>query len=541
MKKLTTEQFIAKAKKVHDDRYDYSVAEYVSAKDKVVIICPEHGPFEQRAYNHMSGVGCPVCGINKKTDSNRLGHAGFVKKARKVHGQRYDYSQAKYVDSHSKLKIICKVHGPFWQTATTHLSGAGCPACSGVARLDTDEFIRRAREVHRDKYDYSRVDFKNSKTKVKIICPEHGPFKQNPANHLQGQGCILCGFKNAGQYHKKDTDTFINEARAVHGDRYDYSLTEYKGAREKLTIICPKHGPFEQVAHVHLRGDSGAGCEKCSYEERAENARMTFDEFVKRSKENHNELYDYSVAKKQFVDASTKITIICPKHGAFKQSAINHANGQGCSKCGAERTTEALSKSTEDFIREARVVHGDKYDYSKTEYVNANTNVKIICPEDGEFEQIPGVHLGSIGCPKCSRRNQGAPRNLTRALRGEFDGTHDAYIYIVSFLLPCSDTMLYKVGSGTGSRFKKVQNEIRRTGGTDIQAKQYPFSSMGEAIVFEHLAHDQVSDHQFVVPVDLKFPGHTEVFSKQPNLEAVEKHPTLARFRSGDRWDPRES
>ncbi len=266
---------------------------------------------------------------------------------------------------------------------------------------------------------------------------------------------------------------------------------------------------------------------------------MTFDEFIKRSKGSHDEFYDYSIAKNQFVDASTRITIICQKHGVFEQSAINHANGQGCPKCIAERTAKALSKSTKDFINEAREVHGDKYDYSKTKYVNANTNVTIICPKDGEFEQLPGVHLGSIGCPKCSRRNQGAPRNLTRALRGEFDGKHDAYIYIVSFRFPCSDATLYKVGSGTGSRFKKVQNEIRRVGGTDIQAKQYPFTSMGEAIVFEHLVHAQVSDHKFVVPVNLKFPGHTEVFSKQPNIVAVEKHPTLAIFRSGDRWDPR--
>ena len=539
-RKLTTTDFIERAKGVHGDRYDYSIAEYFSAKSKVKIICPEHGVFEQIAYNHANGTGCPACGIEKRTDSLMLGNDSFLKKARKIHGLRYDYTQVEYVDSHTDIKIICKDHGPFWQAATTHLSGAGCPACSGVERLDTDKFIQRAREIHGDRYDYSCVNYKNNKTKVKIICSEHGVYEQNPSNHLQGLGCILCGYKNAGQYHKKDTSSFIDEAKALHGNYYDYSLTKYRGARDKLTIVCPIHGPFEQVAHVHLRGEPGSGCLKCSYENRADNARMDFDEFIKRSKKKHNDFYNYSISKEQYLDLSTKITINCPKHGKFEQTGANHVNGKGCPKCGVERGATAQTKSTEEFLSEARRMHGDKYDYSKTEYINSKTNVTIICPDDGEFEQLPEVHLGSIGCPKCSRRNQGAPRNLTRALRGEFDQTREAYVYVVSFRFPCSDAALYKIGSGTGTRINKVQNELRHVGGTVTRVEQYQFSSMGEAIVFEHLAHNQVSDYQYVVPVDLKFPGHTEVFSKKPNLKAVQEHATLAKFRSGDRWDPRK-
>ena len=109
-----------------------------------------------------------------------------------------------------------------------------------------------------DRYDYSRTKYVGNKSKVIIICEEHGEFEQTPANHLTGYGCKLCGFKNAGQYHKKDTVKFIAAAREIHGDKYDYSTTKYIGAREHLTIICPTHGPFEQIATVHLRG-AGAG------------------------------------------------------------------------------------------------------------------------------------------------------------------------------------------------------------------------------------------------------------------------------------------
>ena len=120
---------------------------------------------------------------------------------------------------------------------------------------------------------------------------------------------------------------------------------------------------------------------------------------------------------------------------------------------------------------------------------------------------------------------------MTRALRGEFDYAQDAFVYIVNFRLPCTNVLLCKIGSGTGSRINTVQNEIRRVRGFDIQIKHYPFATAGEAIVFEHLVHKQVFEYQYIVPVEFKFPGHTEVFTKSPNLQAVENHPALALFR----------
>jgi len=402
-------------------------------------------------------------------------------------------------------------------------------------RLTTEEFIAKAKAVHGDRYDYSLSEYKTGHIKLKIQCKEHGVFEQSPANHLQGAGCILCGFKNAGQYHKKDTEKFIIEAKAIHGERYNYSQTQYKGSREKLTIICPKHGAFEQTAHVHLRGELGAGCERCSYEKRAENARMGFDEFVNTANSVHGNFYDYSKAKSEFTDTTSPMEITCPLHGGFKQTPSNHMRGQGCPVCGAKRGADILRKSTEDFIKEAKVIHKDIYDYSLTDYQGAFNDIKIICSIDGIFNQTPTSHLAGTGCPKCSRRNQGAPRNLTRALRGEFDDEKKSFVYVIRFKLPHSDIQLYKVGSGTGKRLKSVIKDIQKVNGSDISCEEYPLNSTGESIVFEFLAHDQIQDYRFAVPQEYKFAGYSEVFTKEPDLTLVDKEFVLNEFRLGKR------
>ncbi len=405
-----------------------------------------------------------------------------------------------------------------------------------MRKKTTKEFIRDGVAVHGDRYDYSKSEYVGNKKKVVIICTKHGEFEQTPANHLYF-GCKLCGFGNAGQYHKKDTAKFILAAKEVHGDEYDYSLTKYNGARNPLTITCPMHGEFEQTAGVHL---SGAGCEPCSYSLRGKQSRMTFEDFVGRAVKLHGGRYEYTISKDYFKDTKTKIQIVCPKHGVFEQLPSAHLKGSGCPLCAVIKKGNSMRKTTESFIEDARAVHGDAYDYSETDYKGAFDWVTIICPIDGTFNQSPTSHLGGTGCPRCSRRAQGAPRNLVRALRGEFDQPREAFVYMVRFRLPCSESPLCKVGSGSGSRMKTVLGSINRIGGTEVEITSISFNTSGEAIVFEHIAHDQISTHQFPVPIEFKFPGYSEVFSKAPDFSAVEKHFALERFRSGERWDPRK-
>lgn len=193
-KRLTTEEFITRAREVHGHKYDYSLVEYVNWRTPVKIICPIHGVFEQIPNNHLKGRKCLFCAGNQQSNTNE-----FITRGREVHGGKYGYSLVKYKDSRTKVKIICPIHGMFEQRPYSHLQQkAGCPQCaweqlSEQRRLSAEEFITRAREVHGDRYDYSLVEYVNNSTPVKIICSEHGVFEQTPGNHTSMKaGCPQC-------------------------------------------------------------------------------------------------------------------------------------------------------------------------------------------------------------------------------------------------------------------------------------------------------------------------------------------------------------
>lgn len=187
----------------------------------------------------------------------RLTTKEFIEKARKVHGYKYNYSKVEYKDSHTKVSIICPIHGEFSQTPNNHLNGQQCPFCSYPnINLSKEKFVSLAKNVHGDKYDYSKVVYKNTKDKLTIICPIHGEFSQSFEKHVvRGQGCPKCVGKN------KDASEFIFQANKIHKNKYDYSKTNYISAITKVTIICPTHGEFLQVPAKHLCGD---GCPKCN-------------------------------------------------------------------------------------------------------------------------------------------------------------------------------------------------------------------------------------------------------------------------------------
>ena len=184
-----------------------------------------------------------------------------IEKFREVHGNKYIYSEVKYIDTHTKVKIICPIHGEFEQTPLNHSQGHGCPKCckTGV-KLAIEKFIEKTKEVHGDKYDISKVVYKNANTKVCVICPTHGEFWVKSSDFLNGHGCKKCADLKKGMYQIGNNESFIKKARVVHGDKYIYTETTYKNNRVKVCIICPKHGKFWQTPHNHLNGD---GCPIC--------------------------------------------------------------------------------------------------------------------------------------------------------------------------------------------------------------------------------------------------------------------------------------
>jgi very-short-patch-repair endonuclease len=188
MKKLTTEIFIERSNKIHNNRYDYSLVNYKNYGVKVNIICPEHGIFLQMPNEHFIGCGCPYCAGTKKKNKYE-----FIKKSNKIHNNKYDYSLVDYKNNKTKVKIICIEHGIFIQKPDAHMQGAGCIRCGNNSKkIKLLDFIERSNEIHNNKYDYSLVEYKNSKIKVKIICPKHGIFEQTSRTHLIGRGCPIC-------------------------------------------------------------------------------------------------------------------------------------------------------------------------------------------------------------------------------------------------------------------------------------------------------------------------------------------------------------
>ncbi len=346
---MNTEEFIKRAKKVHGDKYDYSKVKYTGTFNKVCIICPEHGEFWQTPNGHLSGSECIKCSYKKRGEKKNDGVNGFIEKARKIHGDKYDYSKVEYIDSRTKVCIICPEHSEFWMSPSKHLQGQNCPKCSKNCKSNTIEFIEKARKVHGDKYDYSKVEYINNNTKVCIICPEHGEFWQTPHDHLSCQGCPKCGKKRMADLQRFTKDVFIEKARKTHGDKYDYSKVEYIDSQTPVCIICPEHGEFWQRPNGHIQGQK---CPKCS-----KVYKPTTEEWIDKSNRRHKGKYDYS--KVEYVNAKTKVCIICPEHGEFWQLPYAHLQGQGCPGCDMSHLendiNSILKKNNIKFINECSI------------------------------------------------------------------------------------------------------------------------------------------------------------------------------------------
>lgn len=187
----------------------------------------------------------------------------FVQLANIKHNNKYEYDEYSYNnwDKLKRIKIICPIHGEFWQTPYNHLQGCGCPYCAGKIQT-TESNIERFKNIHGNKYDYSKVEYKNNSTKVCIICPEHGEFWQTPHNHLNGKGCPFCGFTQQLKKRTKTFEQFLKEANEIHNGKYQYIESTYKSAHKEMNIVCPKHGIFLQTPDKHINRQQG--CPKCS-------------------------------------------------------------------------------------------------------------------------------------------------------------------------------------------------------------------------------------------------------------------------------------
>jgi hypothetical protein len=265
----------------------------------------------------------------------------------------------------------------------------------------TSIFVNKAKNIHGDKYDYSKVEYIGAHYKVCIICPEHDVFNQSPTNHLSGNGCPKCAAKySRGKYRLTTIETFLEQANKIHFGKYDYSKVAWKNTYTKITIICPNHGEFTQIPQNHIR--LKCGCRKCGREiTKSKLGKYNTEYFIEKAIKAHGNKYCYTNSK--CFNATDKVEIKCHVHGIYQQPANQHLQGHGCPKCNFDQMASDRSMGKENFILRSKEIFGDKFDYSKVQYINGQTNVIIICKIHEEFKVRPNAHLSKkSGCPICN-------------------------------------------------------------------------------------------------------------------------------------------
>jgi hypothetical protein len=331
-RKLTQEEFLKKANFVHDNYYDYSKTEYKGGHQRINIICPKHGPFDQLAINHLNGQGCPECGRFQRKSSNTKTLENFIIQAKKIYGDLYNYDATKYINTKTKIIVSCNIHREFEISPSNFLSGHGCPRCGIEQRAKTQsstttEFIKNAKKIHGDNtYKYNLVEYINQKTKIKIICPTHGVFEQTPSNHLSKKSiCPDCATQNA----ITKPEIFLDRANEKFGEKFIYNMNEYIDMCTKISITCPTHGTFKNTPTAHLT--SITGCMECGLAQTHQTNTKSTQEFINEAVECHGDRYNYTLVN--YISGFIPVEIICSIHKSFFQTPNTHIRGADCPKC----------------------------------------------------------------------------------------------------------------------------------------------------------------------------------------------------------------
>ena len=253
---MSTDKFISRSKAKFGNLFTYSNTTYVNRSTQITITCHVHGDVETLPYLHLNyRYGCPKCNCESTKSANKT---MLIERSIITHAGKYDYSRVDYVNSNDSVEIICPTHGSFYTGLHNHSTGVRCMQCTrDDDRLTLEEFISKSRDKHGDRYSYRKVEYVTNASMVIIICPKHGEFTQRAASHLAGCRCKQCYIED----NWIDVDKFINDAKSIHGSKYDYSKVIYIGSKKKVEIICPIHGSFWKSPNSHI--SSRSGCRSC--------------------------------------------------------------------------------------------------------------------------------------------------------------------------------------------------------------------------------------------------------------------------------------
>lgn len=343
---MNSEKYIEKCKKVYPDaEWDYDKVEYKGSHENVCIGCKKHGYFFISATNFLCGRGCKLCnkemGKKKKTDED------VINSFNKIWKGEYDYSKFHFVNAKTKSCVVCKKHGEFWTTPERHLRGCGCKKCAIEKHSREAEFYDNAIKKYGEGYDYSESIYTGFYKGIDILCKKHGKFRTTPYRHLNGKGCPICEKekKLEEKKHLKETlkeekrkereREIINKCIIIHKNKYSYEKCHFVNYNTKFIVTCPEHGDFLVLPGNHL---NGKGCPKCVGKGR------TDVDVINDFKKIHGEEYIYD--KMHYINAKTKVCIICRKHGEFWLTPNKHLGGRGCPIC----NESLLEKNTRDYF-----------------------------------------------------------------------------------------------------------------------------------------------------------------------------------------------
>lgn len=427
MKLLTKDEFTRRAVEQFGYRFKYNLSKYRGADSRIKVWCSQHGWLHQVARRHLSSKGCPQC----RKPTKVLTQAEFIDRCRGLHGDRYSYATTIYTGMASPIEVTCKQHGPFQIRAASFVqrgtTETKCPECyrqwnASRCAMSTDEFVAKAKEVHGDRYLYSKTEYRSHRYKVVVTCKVHGDFHQDPSNHLSGHGCPMCAHDATGDRTRLQQDDFLRKARAKHGDAYGYELARYTRYGDKATIRCPEHGYFTQIVADHL---DGHGCPACGTQIAPGAPALPFDTFEARARLVHGDEYQYD--REAFSTVRSKVRIKCEQHGWFEQVGANHLNGTGCPFCSISVPHRELLQ----VIKSLEVSHTSNDRSGIVGYGKSGMPLEsdIYLPDHGIAIEVNGLYWHSSASPAACDRDWLVNHQYRKQVQAEANGVRLVHYY----------------------------------------------------------------------------------------------------------------
>jgi hypothetical protein len=410
--KLGADTILTRLKEVHGNKYKFEMPRDAITTTKINFICHEHGKQKAIISNLLKGSGCRDCSVKRRTVKKTLTTEQWIKKARIVHGDRYDYSKAFYKNARTKLLVTCRDHGDFEIDPSNHIHlKRGCKICSGgkfvnadnsKKRLTQAQFLEKANEVAPANLDFTKSVYKDTRTSLIVTCKIHGDFKIRPHNLFRGANCRKCATALSSSNQRVSKKELTNRIRNKFGNLYEVDENSLTKATSSIRLKCRTHGWFEGILNNLI---NSSGCPSCSYIKTAairnKQLKLSKNEIINRFVDLHGDAYSYSETDPDGIGSTVKIH--CAKHGYFEQVVSVHLQGKGCPECGREKRRVSQFLQQSEIYTRLKELHGNLFIYPPNVGLDLREAAPIICREHGIFYQPLRIHLNGSGCSECSQ------------------------------------------------------------------------------------------------------------------------------------------